>query len=85
MAFGRPAGTPAIDALFPIVFLLATLLNVLPAALAQPTREELIVIGAAHALFILRVGLARRAAAAQRAIDRERFQQMKNGRKADGR
>jgi hypothetical protein len=77
LVFGRPTGAPSIDALFAIVFLLAALLNLLPAALAEPTSMTLIFIGVAHALFIMRVGAARRAASAQRAIDLERFREIK--------
>jgi hypothetical protein len=80
MAFGRPPGAPAVDALFSIVFLLAALLNLMPAALAQPTLPELLFIGGAHALFIVRVGAARRAASAQRAIDMARFRELRESR-----
>jgi hypothetical protein len=77
MAFGRPAGTAAVDALFTVPFLLATLCNVAPALIVDPTRVELIFIGGAHALFVLRLLVARQAAAKQRAIDLARFQEMK--------
>jgi len=76
MAFGRPKGAPAVDALFSVVFLGAALLNLMPAAIAQPTLPELVFIGGAHALFIVRVGTARRAASAQRAIDMARFEEI---------
>jgi hypothetical protein len=80
VAFGAPKGTPSVDALFSIVFLLAALLNLMPAALAQPTLPELLFIGGAHALFIMRVGAARRAASAQRAIDHARFKEIRESR-----
>ena len=80
MAFGRPRGAPAIDALFSIVFLVAALLNLMPAAVAQPTLPELLFIGGAHALFIVRVGTARRAASGQRAIDVARFRELRESR-----
>ena len=78
MAFGRPAGAVAIDALFTVPFLLATLFNIAPALMLNPVRTELIFVGGAHALFLLRLFVARQAAARQRAIDLERFQQLKN-------
>jgi len=77
MAFGRPAGAVAIDALFTVPFLLATLFNIAPALMLNPVRTELIFVGGAHALFVLRLFVARQAAARQRAIDLERFQQLK--------
>jgi hypothetical protein len=80
MAFGRPPGAVTIDALFVVPFLLAGLFNVMPALIAQPTPPELIFVGGAHALFALRVLVARHAAATQRAIDLERFRQLQSGR-----
>jgi hypothetical protein len=80
MAFGRPRGAPTIDALFAIVFLVAALLNLMPVALVQPTMVEGVVIGGAHALFALHVVTARRAAAAQRAIDVARFRELRESR-----
>lgn len=77
MGFGRPAGAATSDPLFTVPFGLAALLNLAPALLAAPTREELIFVGGAHALFLLRVGVARAAAARQRAIDLARFRELK--------
>jgi hypothetical protein len=77
MAFGRPAGAPAIDPLFSVPFLLAALFNAAPAMLLNPLQSELIFVGGAHALFVLRLVVARLAAAKQRKIDLERFQQLK--------
>jgi hypothetical protein len=77
MAFGRPAGAVAIDALFTVPFLLAALFNIAPALLLNPVRTELIFVGGAHALFVLRLFVAKHAAGKQRAIDLERFQQLK--------
>jgi hypothetical protein len=77
MAFGRPAGAAAADALFSIPFLLAALFNIAPALIFEPTRQELIFIAGAHALFVLRLIVAREAARKQRAIDLQRFQQLK--------
>lgn len=78
MAFGRPAGAVTSDALFVVPFLLAALCNVAPALIVEPARVELIFIGGAHALFVLRLLVARHAASRQRAIDLARFLQMKN-------
>ena len=80
MAFGRPAGAVATDALFSIPFLIAALFNFAPVLVTNPIGVELIFVGGAHALFVLRVVVARVAAARQRAIDLERFQQLKPGR-----
>ena len=77
MAFGRPAGAVAIDALFTVPFLLAALFNITPALLLNPIRSELIFVGGAHALFVLRLLVAKHAAGKQRAIDLERFRQLK--------
>ena len=73
MRFGRPAGAAATDALFAVPFALAAALNLVPALLAGPTREELIFVAGAHALFLLRIVVARGAAKRQRAIDLARF------------
>ena len=77
MAFGRPKGAASIDALFAMPFLLAAVFNVAPLLVANPTREELVFVGGAHALFVLRLAVARHTAGRQRAIDLERFQQVK--------
>lgn len=79
MAFGRPAGAAAPDPLFVVPFLLATLFNAAPATIVQPLPVELVFVGGAHALFVLRLLVARGKAAKQRAIDLARFQQMKRG------
>ena len=77
MAYGRahPGGP---DALFSVYFLLAVLLNFVPVLLAEPVRLEVSVVGAVHLVFAGRVFAARRAAGRQRAIDLERFQQLKD-------
>src|SRR4051812_37631237 len=78
MAFGRPPGAASADALFTAIFFLAAVFNVMPALIVEPQRVELIFVGGGHALFALRLFVARHAAGKQRAIDLERFQQMKN-------
>ena len=65
------------DSLFTLPFLLAALFNIAPALLLNPIPTELIFVGGAHALFVLRLVVARLAAGRQRAIDLERFRQLK--------
>jgi len=77
MAFGRPGGAPTADALFSVTFVLAALFNVAPALIVQPTIQELIFVGGAHALFLVRLAVAREAARRQRAIDLRRFEELK--------
>jgi hypothetical protein len=78
MAFGRPRGAAAPDALFTPVFALALLFNLMPLLVAQPVVEEWIFIGGAHALFAVRLAFAKLTASKQRAIDRERFLSLKD-------
>jgi hypothetical protein len=78
MAFGRPSGAVATDALFTPLFFLAAIFNVAPVLLMRPIASELVFVGGAHILFALRVVAARLGAAKQRAIDHQRFQQLKN-------
>jgi hypothetical protein len=78
MAFGRPKGAASVDALFTVIFFLAALFNVVPALLLEPQRVELIFVGGAHALFALRLLVARHAASTQRTIDLARLEQLKN-------
>jgi hypothetical protein len=78
MAFGRPRGAATSDALFTLPFLLAALFNIAPALLLNPMPTELIFVGGAHALFGLRLVVARIVAGRQRAIDLERFRQLKH-------
>jgi len=77
MTFGSPRGAVSTDALFTVPFLLAALFNVTPALIAQPTAAELVFVGGAHALFVLRLLVARLAASRQRAIDLARFQELR--------
>jgi hypothetical protein len=77
MVFGRPRGAPATDPLFSLLFSVAALFNAAPAMLLAPQTNELIFVGGAHALFLIRLAVARQSAAKQRTIDLERFQQLK--------
>ena len=79
MAFGRPAGAASVDALFTMPFVLAAVFNIAPAFLVRPTIEEIVFVTGAHALFLLRLLSARATAARQRAVDLERFTQLKRG------
>jgi len=81
MAFGRPAGAVITDALFTVPFLVAALFNLAPALILDPARVELIFVGGAHALFVLRLLVARHAAGKQRAIDLKRFEELKHQRR----
>jgi hypothetical protein len=78
MAFGAPLAGTGSDPLFAVVFGLATMCNFVPVLLAEPVRVELAVIGGSHALFIIRLVVARQVAKRQRAADLERFRQMKD-------
>jgi hypothetical protein len=78
MAFGRPANAARVDPLFAIVFAIAALVNLAPAALLRPIAPEWIVVGGAHVLFALRIVYARAAAGRQRAIDLARFQEIRD-------
>ena len=77
MAFGRPSAGSSLDPTFATFFILAAVLNFVPVILAEPVRIEVIVVGTAHVLLIVRILAARRVAARQRAADLERFQQIK--------
>ena len=66
-----PAAGP--DPLFSRLFVLATSVNFLPAALGWENMAELAVLAALHLLFINRIRLARSFSARQRSEDLERF------------
>lgn len=76
MAYGRTFGGGS-DPLFTLIFVGATILNFVPVLIAEPVAIEVVVIGFAHALFVVRIAVARRTAGRQRAIDLERFQRLK--------
>lgn len=78
MAFGPAQFGARTDPLFAWVFIAATILNFVPAVIAEPVALEVAVVGSAHALFVIRVLLARRAAAQQRRVELDRFRQMRN-------
>jgi hypothetical protein len=76
MEYGRryPGGGP--DPLFGRLFLIAVSINFLPAGLGG-TSIELGILAVVHFLLILRIRLARAAAARQRAEDLERFRALR--------
>jgi len=81
MAFGRPLKGTGTDPLFVAHFVIAAVLNFVPALLVEPppVQLEIAVVGGAHLLFIVRMFLARRSAGKQRAADLKRFEEMKAG------
>lgn len=80
MTYGRTYGGGGIDALFSPVFWAAALLNAVVVTLSGPPAIDWAVVGLAHLLFIWRVHVARRASAGQRAVDLQRFEQVKRER-----
>lgn len=72
MTFGQRFPGTGPDPLFSRVFVLATSVNFLPAALGGEI-PELVVLAVLHVLFINRIRVARAFAAGQRAADLERF------------
>jgi len=73
MTFGQRFPGSGPDPLFSRLFILATSVNFLPAALGWENMPELVVLAALHLVFINRVRLARTFAASQRVKDLERF------------
>jgi hypothetical protein len=76
MEFGRQFPGSGPDPLFGRLFVLATSVNFLPAALGG-TVPEIGVLAVLHMLFVNRVRLAKAFAASQRALDLERFKSLK--------
>jgi len=82
MTYGRTFGGGGIDALFSPLFATAALFNLVPMLLSGPAALDWTIVAAAHALFIVRIVVARRQSARQRAIDLERFRRIKSERPA---
>jgi len=77
-AFGKPAGSIAVDPLFTAVFLLAALLTLMPLVAVPGLRtEELAGLGLAEAAFFVRVVAAKLGCRRQRRVDTERFNYLK--------
>jgi hypothetical protein len=78
MAFGRAFPGATVDPLFARFFWIATIFNFIPAVLAGAVLYEWLGIGLAHVLFIVRVVIAERHAAHQRATDLDHFLKLKS-------
>ena len=78
MAFGRAFPSKAPDPLFGRFFWIATIFNFIPALVAGAIRIEWTWIGLAHVLFLIRVVIAERHAAHQRATDLDHFLKLKS-------
>ena len=77
MAVGPPLKGTTTDPLFTAHFVIAAVLNIVPALLAQPVPLEVGVVLTAHVIVVARMLLARRAATRQRAADLRRFEAIK--------
>ena len=77
MAVGRPLKGTSSDPLFTAHFIIAVLLNIVPALLAQPVEIEVWVVLGVHLLVVARILLAHRVATHQRAADLRRFTELK--------
>jgi hypothetical protein len=73
MAVGPALPGGGIDPLFSVVFISATLANLIPAFSPAPTRPELAILLPLHIAFIIRIVRARGAAARQRAVELESY------------
>jgi hypothetical protein len=73
MSFAQRFPGTGPDPIFSRLFILATSVNFLPAALGWESMAELVVLAILHLLFINRIRLARSFAASQRPRDLERF------------
>ena len=79
MAVGPPLKGTSADPLFTVHFIIAAVLNMVPALLAQPVPLELAVVLGAHLLLVARIVLAHRIASHQRANDLARFSALRQG------
>ena len=77
MRFGQRFPGAGPDPLFSRLFVLATSVNFLPAALGWENIPELVVLAILHLLFINRIRVGRSFAAVQRDRDRERFETLR--------
>jgi hypothetical protein len=78
MQIGPALPGGGIDPLFSVLFLCATVLNVIPVLLPQPQPIEIGVLAALHAVFGIRVIRARIAAARQRSVELERYRKIRD-------
>jgi len=85
MAYGRAHPGAGPDPLFTTLFIVAVVLNFVPVLTAEPVAIEVEVFGAAHVVLVGRILLGRRAAGRQRAVDLERYKNLKReGQRAEG-
>lgn len=77
MAVGPALPGGGIDPLFSVVFISATLANLIPAFTPEPTRPELAILLPLHLAFVVRIVRARGAAARQRAVELESYRAIK--------
>ena len=77
MAVGPSLPGGGIDPLFSVVFISATLANLIPAFTPEPTRPELAILLPLHLAFVVRIVRARGAAARQRAVELESYRAIK--------
>lgn len=87
MAYGRRYPAAGSDALFSAIFVLATLVNMLPVLQAWRVPGAAISLLVAHLAFVVRIRVARHVAATQRADDLVRFRELlapQAGPRADG-
>ena len=82
MTVGPALPGGGIDPLFSVVFVGATLINMVPMLVPAPTLVELGVISFLHVVFIIRVVRARLAASRQRAVELESFKAMQSRERA---
>jgi hypothetical protein len=80
MAVGKPLKGTSSDPLFTAHFIIAVILNIVPALLAQPVAIEVTVVLTVHLLVVVRIVLARRVASHQRGADLKRFTDLRAGR-----
>jgi len=62
---------------FFVLFAAAAFINTLPALIQAPTTPELVFVGGAHALLLVRLVAARAASGKQREIELRRFRELK--------
>jgi len=67
-----------IDPLFTVVFICATVVNLIPGLVPSPTRVQLVALALLHVAFLVRLVRARGAAARQRAVELESYRAIKS-------
>jgi hypothetical protein len=82
MTVGPALPGGGIDPLFSVVFLGATIINLVPALTRDPTPMELGFVAVLHAGFVFRVVRSRLAASKQRAVELESFKAMQSRERA---